>query len=119
MALFLFIICMFFNGSTYSGYSCSSVEIAPNFSGMCYGISTTVAFFYAMTGPTIAGALTPNETMEEWKKVFWVVFSNYFITGIIYCVFIKTEVQPWNEGINSKMNLSSGNLETKLEQCQI
>lgn len=34
--------------------------------------------------------------MEQWQKVFWISAGMLLISGILYVIFSKSEVQKWN-----------------------
>ncbi|KAL7642796.1 UNVERIFIED_CONTAM: hypothetical protein RMT77_006084 [Armadillidium vulgare] len=49
-----------------------------------------------MLVPVVIGALTPEETISEWKTVFWFLFSIYIGTALFYAIFASTDLQPWD-----------------------
>ncbi|KAL7642839.1 UNVERIFIED_CONTAM: hypothetical protein RMT77_006127 [Armadillidium vulgare] len=96
-ALILFSLAMFLNGASCPGYMCNYFQIAPNHAGTLLGMSNSVAFIYVTFGPIIVGALTTEETLGEWRIVYWIVFGSFFATGSFYMLFLSTDTQPWND----------------------
>ncbi|KAL7642847.1 UNVERIFIED_CONTAM: hypothetical protein RMT77_006135 [Armadillidium vulgare] len=97
-AISLMVLGMFCNGATNTGYMSNHLDIAPNFAGTAFGMSSLVGFSYGMIGPVVVGAITKEEVIQEWTRVYWFVFASYVITGGIFIIFSSTEVQPWNDG---------------------
>lgn len=44
------------------------------------------------------GVLTPNQSLNEWRIVFWIVFAVFNVTNVVYIIWASGEVQPWNKG---------------------
>ncbi|RXG61800.1 hypothetical protein Avbf_16205 [Armadillidium vulgare] len=37
-----------------------------------------------------------EQTISEWKTVFWFLFSIYIGTALFYAIFASTDLQPWD-----------------------
>lgn len=86
------------NGSTFSGFINSHLDIAPNFAGTLMGLTNCVATIPGFVAPMVAGALiNGRETVGQWKLVFWIAGIIYFVGNTIYIIFLSGEKQPWNE----------------------
>jgi MFS transporter, ACS family, solute carrier family 17 (sodium-dependent inorganic phosphate cotransporter), other len=46
--------------------------------------------------PFVAGILTPNRTLTEWRLVFFVTFGVLVVTNIFYLIFGSGETQDWD-----------------------
>ncbi|KAK7082383.1 hypothetical protein SK128_002997 [Halocaridina rubra] len=86
------------NGGTYSGYMNSHLDIAPNFAGTLMGITNTVATIPGFLAPIVVGYLiNGNETVTQWRRVFWIAGIVYFVGNTFYVIFVSGEQQPWND----------------------
>ncbi|CAL4130204.1 unnamed protein product, partial [Meganyctiphanes norvegica] len=91
------------NGAIYCGYMCSSQDLAPNFAGTIMGITNTLATIPGFAAPAVIGAITKdNQTLPAWRAVFLLSSVVYLITATFYIVFIKADVQSWNEPKDNK-----------------
>lgn len=43
-----------------------------------------------------------QQSVGQWQKVFWIATAMLMFCGIIYLIFAKSEVQPWNDPENMK-----------------
>ncbi|CAC5398744.1 SLC17A5 [Mytilus coruscus] len=77
------------------GFTVNHIDVAPKFGGMMLGITNTMATIQGIVAPQIAGALTPNDTQEEWRNVFYVCAGFCLFGTIIYGSFARGEVQTW------------------------
>ncbi|KAK6176382.1 hypothetical protein SNE40_014680 [Patella caerulea] len=86
---------MAFTGLNKGGYVINHVDFAPRFAGTLFGITNTFATIPGMVAPIVAGLLTPNRTVEEWRVVFYVCAGIGIFGAIFFAVFGKGEVQDW------------------------
>lgn len=49
-----------------------------------------------MTQVTYCLSLSLQQTMAQWRKVFWMTVPFYVVTEIVFLVFCSATVQPWN-----------------------
>ncbi|XP_046627286.1 putative inorganic phosphate cotransporter isoform X1 [Neodiprion virginianus] len=93
----LFTIGMGFMGSYYPGMKVNSLDLTPNYSGTVMAIVNGIGAVSGIITPYLVGVLTPNETVAEWRLVFWIVFAVFTITNIVYLWYASGEVQYWND----------------------
>ncbi|CAL4146348.1 unnamed protein product, partial [Meganyctiphanes norvegica] len=86
----------FTGGATTSGYSANHLDTAPNFAGTMLGIANTFAFLVAMLAPVVVGALTPDQTPEQWQAAFLSTSGILLLSITFYLIFADTEIKPWN-----------------------
>lgn len=43
-----------------------------------------------------------QQSAGQWQKVFWIATSMLMSCGVIYLIFAKSEVQPWNDPENMR-----------------
>lgn len=48
--------------------------------------------------PYLVGVLTPNQSLNEWRIVFWIAFGIFNVTNIVYIIWASGDIQPWNDG---------------------
>ncbi|PVD36714.1 hypothetical protein C0Q70_03700 [Pomacea canaliculata] len=95
LAVFLLSLCLSFMGLNRSGFGVNHIDLAPRHAGVLYGLTNTVATVPGMIAPLIAGALTPNRTAEEWRRVFFVCAALAVLGAILYGVLADGELQTW------------------------
>ena len=96
-------------GLAWSGFPINYLDIAPRYAGFIMGFSNTIATMSAIVSPTIAGALTPNQTQQEWRIVFFITASVYVCGAVIYAVFASSERQEWAAGDEEGNHMTSSN----------
>lgn len=100
-------------GFTRPGFAVNHVDFAPKYAGILYGITNTVGTLPGMIAPIVAGALTPNDTSEEWRNVFYVCAAFCVLGMTIFGLFSRGEVQEWakdkDEIVNVEMNEKTPN----------
>ncbi|KAK3911778.1 Vesicular glutamate transporter 2, partial [Frankliniella fusca] len=90
------------NGAVSTGALASMVDISPNFASIILGINGVVTVLPGFISPIVVGALTyNNQTVEQWQIVFCITAAMLFVTGVAFVLFGRSEVQPWNEPVES------------------
>ncbi|XP_045163065.2 uncharacterized transporter slc-17.2-like isoform X2 [Mercenaria mercenaria] len=95
LAVALLSLAVMFTGVSRAGYGVNHVDFAPKYAGVLYGITNTMATIPGMTAPLLAGYLTPNNTPEEWRNVFYVCAGFDAFGILIFCLFGSGELQDW------------------------
>lgn len=85
-------------GFTWTGFPINHLDIAPRYASILFGISNCLATIPGMVSPLVVGIITPNETQEEWRVVFFIAASIYLFGLLFYAIFASGEKQPWAEG---------------------
>ncbi|XP_011496713.1 PREDICTED: sialin-like [Ceratosolen solmsi marchali] len=93
----LFTIGMTLMGTFYPGMKVNVLDLSPNYSGTLMAMTNGIAAFTGIITPYIVGILTPNQTVNEWRLVFWIVLAIFFITNGIFALYASGEPQPWND----------------------
>ncbi|GIX82940.1 putative inorganic phosphate cotransporter [Caerostris darwini] len=97
--LILVLLCsaMFLNGFIYSGYNVTHVDMSPEFAGVLYGITCTIANAGGIASPEISGVITASgDPLQNWNLIFCITSAVYFASGVFYAVFASAEKQPWS-----------------------
>uniref|UniRef100_A0A182MUR7 Major facilitator superfamily (MFS) profile domain-containing protein n=1 Tax=Anopheles culicifacies TaxID=139723 RepID=A0A182MUR7_9DIPT len=96
MVITYFALCVTFLGGFYPGVKVNTNDLSPNFAGVLMGMVNGIGAITGIITPYLAGLLTPNQTLEEWRVVFWIAFAVLNITNVIFILFASGEIQPWN-----------------------
>ncbi|XP_050079160.1 sialin-like [Anopheles maculipalpis] len=91
-----FALCVTFLGGFYPGVKVNTNDLSPNFAGVLMGMVNGIGAVTGIITPYLAGLLTPNQTLEEWRVVFWIAFAVLNITNVIFIMFASGDIQPWN-----------------------
>ncbi|GAB1603440.1 hypothetical protein Ahia01_000625300 [Argonauta hians] len=96
---FVIMILLVFSGITLTfaggGVLVNNNDIAPNYSGIIFGIANTFASLASATSSLIAKILTPNGTKEEWQVVFMLFAAVAVVGAILFTLMAKGDIQDW------------------------
>ncbi|XP_046991861.1 sialin-like [Schistocerca americana] len=101
-AVILLTVSVGFNGMTIMGFQINLIDIAPNFSGLMMGTTGCIGTLMSVAAPLYVGAIVNENTIQEWGTVFLSAAGVYFVGNLIFVIFTKGEVQPWNDPNYSK-----------------
>ncbi|XP_046627274.1 putative inorganic phosphate cotransporter isoform X1 [Neodiprion virginianus] len=93
----LFTVGMALMGTFYPGMRVNSLDLSPNYSGTVMAIVNGIGALSGIITPYIVGVLTPNQTVNEWRLVFWIIFGVFIVTNTAFLFFASGEVQYWND----------------------
>ncbi|XP_071110371.1 uncharacterized transporter slc-17.2-like [Haliotis cracherodii] len=95
VAVVLLTIAMWCVGMASAGFIVNTVDFAPRYAGILFGICNAAATVPGMVSPLLAGALTPNKTQEEWRNVFYVCAGFCALGTLVFGTQARGELQPW------------------------
>jgi len=79
-----------------SGYNVNHIDLAPQYAGILYGLTNSIATVSGVIGPYVVGVLTKyKETKEQWKIVFFISSAISLFGTIFYLIFGTGKRQPW------------------------
>ncbi|KAH8328121.1 hypothetical protein KR067_004138, partial [Drosophila pandora] len=84
-------------GCYYAGMKLTPLDMSPNYAGTLMAITNGIAACMGFTAPYVAGVLTPNANMTEWRVVFWLAFGILSATVVVYLIWASGEVQPFDD----------------------
>ncbi|XP_068215245.1 sialin-like [Palaemon carinicauda] len=102
LAVILFPVSAACLGAIGAGHLANHLDLTPNFAGTVLGVSNTIAFSISMLAPIIVGALTPEQSLQQWQHVFWLTGAIYLVCWVFFMVFAKFETQKWNFHVKEK-----------------
>ncbi|KAF5285906.1 hypothetical protein FQA39_LY04367 [Lamprigera yunnana] len=96
LTVLFFTIGMGFMGNFYSGIKVNALDLAPNYAGTCMAIVNGLGALSGIITPYLAGALTEDQTLTQWRVVFWITMGVFIVTNGVYVVFASGDEQWWN-----------------------
>lgn len=96
LTVILFTVGMGFMGFMYPGMMVNGLDLSPNYSGTLMAIMSTVGALAGIGGPYMVGILTTNQSVSEWRVVFWITFAIFLVAAVIFVFWADGEVQYWN-----------------------
>lgn len=75
----------------------NSLDLGPNYAGTLMGLVNGVSTLSGIISPYVVGVITPNQTISEWRLVFWIVFMIFLVTNTIFLIYGSSELQEWND----------------------
>lgn len=97
LVVILFTLGMTLMGTFYPGMKVNVLDLSPNYSGSLMAVVNGIGACSGIVTPYIVGVLAPNNTLHEWRTVFWVVLGVFIITNLIFVMYASGDVQYWNE----------------------
>lgn len=112
----LFTVGMGFMGTFYCGMKVNALDLSPNYAGTLMAIVNGLGALSGIITPYLAGALTEDvshilnaciqffkflffifqQTLSQWRTVFWITLAVLLVTDIIFVMFGSGEEQWWN-----------------------
>ncbi|XP_046750723.1 putative inorganic phosphate cotransporter isoform X1 [Diprion similis] len=103
LVVILFIIGVGSMGPYYPGLMVNGVDLSPNYSGTLMAFMISTGSLAGIVTPYVVGVLTPNQTVTEWRLVFWITFAVFMVTNVGVLFWQKGEIQYWND-LESRKN---------------
>lgn len=97
MVVFLLVTGMAFMGSAFPSIMVQPLDLSPNYSGTLMAIGNGVAAVGGIATPYVVGYLTTNQTIHEYRQVFFIGLAIAIACSIYIIIFSSAEVQEWNE----------------------
>ncbi|XP_048508424.1 putative inorganic phosphate cotransporter isoform X2 [Athalia rosae] len=97
VVVILFTVGMGLMGPFYPGMMVNGLDLSPNYSGTLMAIMTAIGALAGIAAPYVVGVLTPNQSLAEWRVVFWITFVIFFVGNLIFDLWADGEVQFWND----------------------
>lgn len=86
-----------FAGAVYAGNQMNHISLSPQYAGTMYGITNSAANICGFLAPYVIGTLiNQNETLLQWRKVFWLAGGLNIGGNLIYLLFASAEEQSWS-----------------------
>ncbi|XP_062560564.1 sialin-like [Armigeres subalbatus] len=92
------IACIGVNGASTITNLVNAQDLAPNFAATLYGVMSFLGTTAGFIAPMLVAHFTSEQnTMEQWKHIFFINASIYVVSALTFIVFGSGKVQSWNE----------------------
>ncbi|XP_016838309.1 putative inorganic phosphate cotransporter [Nasonia vitripennis] len=91
-------------GSGIPSLKVNALDLSPNYAGTVMAISNGAAACTGIITPYLTGVLTPDQTLSQWRVVFWIIFVVLMVSNVFYLIFASGKVADWNDPILMKRN---------------
>jgi ACS family sodium-dependent inorganic phosphate cotransporter len=99
-----------------TGFLVNPLDIAPQYAGIIVGTTNTFSTIPGIISPYITGLIVATSHVLEWRTVFFISATIYFVGAIFYWIFASGEVQPWAIQNHQKIDeLTKANSEEESE----
>ncbi|KRT78186.1 membrane transporter [Oryctes borbonicus] len=96
LVITMFAINLFFKGTVYAAMKVNHLDMSVHFAGILMAISNGLGALSGYVSPEVINVLAPNNTLEEWQNVFWVVWGAAFFSNLFYIFFSVAERRKWD-----------------------
>ncbi|XP_014215959.1 putative inorganic phosphate cotransporter [Copidosoma floridanum] len=97
LAVAMLTIGMALMGCAISSILINALDLGPNYAGTIMGLANGISTLSGIVSPYVVGVITPNQTISEWRAVFWIVFAFFVVSNAFYLVYGSGELQEWND----------------------
>ncbi|XP_070496442.1 putative inorganic phosphate cotransporter isoform X2 [Chironomus tepperi] len=97
LVVILFTLAMGFMGGFYPGMKVNALDLSPNYAGTLMAITNGIGATTGFVGPYLVGVITTNQSLYEWRIVFWIAFVVFNVTNVVYIIWASGEIQPFND----------------------
>ncbi|XP_023247096.1 sialin [Copidosoma floridanum] len=84
-------------GAALPSMKVNGLDLSPNYAGSLMAVTNGIASFTGILTPYIVGVLTPNQTLSEWRLVYWIIGVVFLATNFVFVVWADGDVQFWND----------------------
>ncbi|XP_045529361.1 putative inorganic phosphate cotransporter [Pieris brassicae] len=97
VALGCFVLAMGFMGGYVSGMKVNILDVAPNHAGSVSAFINTITTFAGIISPYLIGLMTPDSTLVQWRRAFWICFVMMVGSNILYGFLADGKQQWWDD----------------------
>ncbi|CAK1547119.1 unnamed protein product [Leptosia nina] len=97
VAMGCFVVAVGCMGAYVSGVKVNILDIAPNYAGTISAFINTVTTLAGIISPYLIGLLTPDSTLVQWRRAFWICFAVMIGSNILYAFLAKGSQQWWDD----------------------
>lgn len=97
LVMVLFTLGMATMGFYYSSLKLNPLDISPNYAGTTMAIVNGLGAIAGAIVPLATGAMIEDNTLSQWRKVFWISAVIIFVTNGLYIILGSSKIQSWND----------------------
>ncbi|XP_026325303.1 putative inorganic phosphate cotransporter [Hyposmocoma kahamanoa] len=97
-AVIVLVLCLGLHSGVHVGFHINTLDLAPNFSGILMSIGNMIANLSSLLVPVMISNVVGDDTgnQHKWQIMFIVIASIQVIANVVFVIFVKGDVQPWN-----------------------
>ena len=97
LAVFFISVGLLFYGMNFSGFYCNSIDIAPQFAGVLFGITNTFSTTTGFLAPIMVNKITQDNihSSELWLHTFYAFAAVSWFGGFTFLLLASGNIQPW------------------------
>ncbi|XP_050432551.1 putative inorganic phosphate cotransporter [Adelges cooleyi] len=95
--IIFFTLGMALMGFCYPSIRVNTLDLSPNYSATIMALVNGISCLPGVVSPYVAGILTTNRTVLEWRVVFWIMFGVMITSTVIYSLLGSGEQQIWDK----------------------
>ena len=93
----MFTLGMLLMGTAFPSVMVNALDLSPNYAGTLMALTNGISALTGIVSPYIIGIMTPNQTLSEWRFVFWILFGVSLVSNLVFLGFGSGEVEYWND----------------------
>ena len=97
LVISMFTISLTLMGTAYPSVMVNPLDLSPNYAGTLMALTNGVSALTGIAGPYVIGVLTTNQTLDEWRIVFWILFAVAIVSNVIFLMWGSGDVEYWND----------------------
>ena len=90
-------VSLFVMGTVYPTVMINALDLAPNYAGTLMALTNGISALTGVVSPILIGYLVPDNTLEQWTWVFWILVAVSVITNVIFLEWGDGKIQKWND----------------------
>ncbi|XP_049873011.1 putative inorganic phosphate cotransporter [Pectinophora gossypiella] len=98
MGVILLVMCLATHSGIHIGFHINSIDLAPNFAGPIMAVGNMLANLACLIVPVMVSNIIGDDTTNQhkWQIMFFIMAAIQSATNIVFVVFVRGSVQPWN-----------------------
>lgn len=97
-AVVLLVLCLSSHSGVQVGFLINQIDLAPNFAGPMMAVGNMLGNLSALGVPLLVSNIVRDVSdRAQWQMVSLIVAVIQIVSNVVYVVFAKAEVQPWND----------------------
>jgi ACS family sodium-dependent inorganic phosphate cotransporter len=93
----MFTVAMTMMGTAYPSIMVNPLDLSPNYAGTLMALTNGISALTGIASPYVIGIMTPNQTLGEWRFVFWILFAVALLSNVVFLIYGSGDVQYWND----------------------
>ncbi|KAK9693163.1 Major Facilitator Superfamily [Popillia japonica] len=96
LVILMFTLYLLFKGVMYSAMKVNHLDMTIHFAGILMALSNGIGALTGYVSPEVISAVAPDNTLEQWLIVFWIVWAVAFACNLFYIFFARASRRKWD-----------------------